>query len=69
MASVQEIYERTIRPLSAREQLRLAALILNDISGHGALDVGDSWSDEDCRDFSAASWQQCELSSAEHPND
>ena len=65
MATVQEIYEHTIRPLTAREQLRLAAWILNDISSRGALDVSDSWSDEDCRDFSAAGWQRCEFSVAE----
>ena len=65
MATVQEIYEHTIRPLTAREQLRLAALILNDISSRGAVDVSDSWSDEDCRDFSKAGWQRSEFSAAE----
>jgi hypothetical protein len=60
MASVQEIYEHTIRPLAAQERLRLAALILNDISGQNAVDFGDWWSDEDGRDFSAAGWQHLE---------
>ena len=31
-ADIQEIYQRTIRPLSEGEKLQLAALILNDIS-------------------------------------
>lgn len=65
MATVQEIYEHTIRPLTAREQLRLAVLILNDISSPGTVDVSNSWSDEDCREFSAAGWQRFEFSVAE----
>ena len=31
-ADIQEIYQRTIRPLSEQEKLQLAALILNEIS-------------------------------------
>jgi hypothetical protein len=31
-ADIQEIYQRTIRPLSEQEKLQLAALILNDIA-------------------------------------
>jgi len=31
-ANIQEIYQRTIRPLSEQEKLQLAALILNEIS-------------------------------------
>jgi hypothetical protein len=69
MATVQEIYEHTIRPLTARQQLRLAALILNDISSRGVLDVSDAWSDEDCRDFSAAGWQRFDFSVAEEADE
>ncbi len=31
-ANIQELYQRTIRPLSEQEKLQLAALILNEIS-------------------------------------
>lgn len=30
--NIQEIYQRTIRPLPEKERLKLAALIINDIS-------------------------------------
>lgn len=32
MATVQEIYRESVRPLSAAERLRLAALILDDLA-------------------------------------
>lgn len=55
--TAREIYETTIRPLSAVERLRLASLILDDLaaaSGAG-LDIRDEWSDDDIADLAAYS--------------
>jgi hypothetical protein len=59
LSSVEEIYDRVLRPLSAAARLKIAALILNDLAPQDAapkVDYSDEWSDEDLRDFKAASW-------------
>ena len=56
---VAELYERSIRALSAAERLALAKLILNDLSP-SVVDEGDHWSDEDLREFAAATWARAE---------
>ena len=58
--TVTEIYEQTIKPLPAAERLRLATLILDDIPPEWVVDYNDEWTEEDCRDFSSASWQHIE---------
>ncbi len=50
--NVNQIYE-TIRPLPVVERLRLATLILNDISPQCIVDYNEEWSEEDYRDFNA----------------
>lgn len=52
--NTQEMYENTIKPMPAAERLRLATLILNDISPHAVVDYSEEWSDEDLRDFTKA---------------
>lgn len=54
--TVQEIYSSTIQDLSPAERLRLAALILDDLSAAAMpLDVSDAWSEEDIHDVMAYS--------------
>ena len=55
MASAQDIYEGAVRQLPPRERLRLASLILNQLSElpDSQLDFSDAWSDEDVRDLTA----------------
>lgn len=55
--SAREIYENTIRQLPAMDRLRLASLILEDltVSGGNGLDLSDEWSDQDIADLNAAS--------------
>ncbi len=52
--TTQEMYEKTIKPMPAPERLRLATLILNDISPWAVADYSEEWSDEDLRDFTNA---------------
>ena len=56
--NVQELYEQRIKLLSAADRLRLAVLILNDISPQSVVDDSETWSEEDLQDFAQASWQQ-----------
>jgi hypothetical protein len=58
--SIQEIYDRSIKPLPAADRLRLAALILNDIPPQAVVDYSEEWSAEDFRDFSRATWHHIE---------
>jgi len=58
--SPRDIYDKTIRPLPPMERLRIATLILDELSasdGQG-LDIGDGWSDEDVADLTAYSISQ-----------
>jgi hypothetical protein len=62
---VNEIYQKTIRPLPAGDRLRLATIILNDIPPQSVVDYSDEWSEEDYRDFSKASWEHINQALAE----
>ena len=54
--TAQDIYSATVTSLPPEEQLRLASLILNGLSGSSeTIDYSDSWSDEDLRDLTAFS--------------
>ena len=57
MTSAQQVFESSVRALPESEQLRLATLILNELSATSAdaLDYSDAWTEEDVRDFSAFS--------------
>ena len=57
MVTAQQIYESNIRQMTASERLRLATLILDDLTAQSAdvLDYSDSWSDEDVQDLAAFS--------------
>ena len=59
MSTAQEIYASTIRDLPPEEQLRLAALILNQLTHtvQGEVNIADSWSEEDMHDLAAFSLQ------------
>jgi hypothetical protein len=63
--TIQEIYDRTIKPLPASERLRLAALILNDIPPQALVDYSEEWSEADLADFSRATWQHIDNSLGE----
>ena len=54
--TAQDIYSTAVTSLSPAEQLRLASLILNGLSGSSeTVDYSDSWSDEDLQDLTAFS--------------
>ena len=57
MITAQQVFETSVRILPASERLRLATLILDDLSATSAdaLDYSDSWTEEDVRDLSAFS--------------
>ena len=58
--TVQDLYERQVKQLKAPERLRLATMILNDLSPSDMVDDSDEWTDEDLRDFAAAGWRRSE---------
>lgn len=55
-ATAEAVYTQVIRPLPASERLKLATLILEDISPRAVVDYSEEWTEDDYRDFSAASW-------------
>jgi len=61
--SAEELY-LTAQQLSPKERLRLAAMILNDITADETIDFSDSWSEEDLQDLSAFA-----LSHSENPHE
>ena len=54
MSTAESIYQSSVVGLPKSEQLKLAALILDELSTSGAvLDFSDSWSEEDVGDVTA----------------
>lgn len=55
MTTAQSVYESSVALLPKSERLKLAALILGELStsAGAALDFSDSWSEEDVRDLTA----------------
>jgi hypothetical protein len=56
-ATAEEVYDQVVKPLSLQERLKLATIILNGIPPQAVVDYSEAWSDEDIRDFTAASWK------------
>ena len=56
-ADAQEVFHENVLPLSPAERLRLAALILRDLTERGSLliESSDAWSEDDQRDLIAFS--------------
>lgn len=54
--NLDQLYEQTIKSLSAADRLRLATLILNNIPPDLIIDDSEEWTEEDYRDFNGASW-------------
>ena len=52
--TVQELYETALHTLSLPERLVLASRLLSSVI-EPDVDMGEEWSDQDMRDFSAAS--------------
>jgi hypothetical protein len=52
MATAQEVYDSSVQTLPAAEQLRLASLILEQLTRTAApvLDYSDTWTGEDIQD-------------------
>ena len=62
--SAEELY-LTAQQLSPKERLRLAAMILNDITAaEENVELSDTWSEEDLRDLTAFA-----LSHSENPHE
>ena len=56
-STAEEVYVQVVKPLPPSERLKLATMILNDIPPQSVVDYSEEWSEEDMRDFSAASWR------------
>jgi hypothetical protein len=57
--TVQEIYQNIVGNLSLRDRLRLAALILNDLTRQNVdvIDANDTWTEQDQLDLTSFSLQ------------
>ncbi len=58
-STIQQIYQNIFNTLSPSERLRLAALILNDLtqSNVAVIDTGDTWTSEDVSELTNFSLQ------------
>ena len=54
---VESTYNDVVKTLSSSQRLELAARLLNGVVSENVVDERDEWSDEDLRDFSAASFR------------
>ena len=64
-ANAKEFYVETVSRLPPKERLRLAALILNDLTNRvDDVDCGNSWNDEDIKDLTSFA-----LSHSENPHE
>ena len=52
-----EVYNQVVKPLPPSERVKLATMILNDISPRAVIDYSEEWSEEDIREFSEDSWR------------
>ena len=50
--SVAELYNTTIKPLTAPQRLQLARMILEGIPPQSIVDYNDEWTEEDLAEFS-----------------
>ncbi|MGC9524777.1 MAG: hypothetical protein ACP5D7_04485 [Limnospira sp.] len=50
---IQEIYAQMIQNLPPKDRLQLAALILNSLVNHEAIDESETWTEEDQLDLAA----------------
>ena len=53
--TAEAIYEQVVKPLPPSERLKLATMILNGIPLQAVADYSEEWTEEDYRDFAAAS--------------
>ena len=67
--SVSQIYQETIKPLSASERLQLATLILTDFPAEAVVDYSEEWSEEDLRDATRYSLSRAAASFGEGEDD
>jgi len=64
-ANAKEFYAKTVRTLSPKERLRLAALILNDLTNSNEqIDFSDAWTEKDVQDLTTFA-----LSHSENPHE
>lgn len=54
---VENTYNDVVKTLSSSQRLELAARLLNGVVSENVVDERDEWSDEDLRDFAAASFR------------
>lgn len=59
LTTAREVFSETVRDLPPVERLRLAALILEDLThtNPSVVDIGDTWSGQDQADLTAFSLQ------------
>lgn len=62
MPTAQEVYTAAVRPLAPAERLRVAALILDELTQTAPpIDESETWSDEDLNDLTAFSLRHARI--------
>ena len=70
MNTAQEVFNAEVRGLPPGERLRLAALILGELTeASSGLDVSDAWSDEDMQDATAFSLDSAQATDSQGETD
>jgi len=67
--SVSQIYQETVKPLSAPERLQLVTLILTDFPVEAVVDYSEEWSEGDLRDATSYSLSRAAASFGEGEDD
>jgi hypothetical protein len=58
--TVEQLYDQSVKPLTTSDRLRLATMILNDISPRSVIDDRDEWSEDDLGEFRKSTWGHIE---------
>lgn len=67
--SAKELYLKKVRLLSAKERLRLAVMILNDLApADDQIEFSNSWTDQDLQDLTAFALSHSENPHEKHRN-
>ena len=63
--NAQDVYNSSVKKLSGEERVRLAIMILNEMSANGeTIDYSNSWTEEDLQDLTIFA-----LSHSENPHE
>jgi hypothetical protein len=66
--NAKELYLKRVLLLSPKERLRLAVMILNDLTADDQIELSDSWTEQDLQDLTAFALSHSENPHEKHRN-